>query len=135
MKMHIENHIRHIMLYHFDLNELFGQGTISKSQVERWHTLHCLLTPFGILLGETPGETQTFLKRSHDSSSVLLLQERSLLISLQQIVENSDTLGFVVVGEFVGDPYSQFPYFSEIFETTNDGRMVHIEVLGQHSGY
>lgn len=47
--MRIENHIhiRHIMLYHFekdwnaaqsfrDLNELFGEGTISKSQVERW---------------------------------------------------------------------------------------------------
>ena len=47
--MRIENHIhiRHIMLYHFekgwsaaqsyrDLNELFGEGTISKSQVKRW---------------------------------------------------------------------------------------------------
>ena len=47
--MRIENHIhiRHIMLYHFekgwsaaqsfrDLNELYGEGTISKSQVERW---------------------------------------------------------------------------------------------------
>ena len=47
--MHVENytHICHIMLYHFekcwqaeesfrDLNELFGEGTISKSQVERW---------------------------------------------------------------------------------------------------
>ena len=46
--MSVENHthIRHIMLYHFDkswktaesfrnLNELFGEGTISKSQVER----------------------------------------------------------------------------------------------------
>ena len=41
------NHIRYIILYHFekgwnasqsfrDLNELFGEGTISKSQVERW---------------------------------------------------------------------------------------------------
>lgn len=49
MKMRIENHIhiRHIMLYHFekgwsaaksfrDLNELYGKGTISQSQVERW---------------------------------------------------------------------------------------------------
>jgi transposase len=49
MKMRIENyiHIRHIMLYHFekgwkaaqsfrDLNELFGEGIISKSQVEKW---------------------------------------------------------------------------------------------------
>ncbi|CAK9818532.1 Histone-lysine N-methyltransferase SETMAR [Anthophora plagiata] len=47
--MRIENHIhiRHIMLYYFekgwnaaqsfyDLNELFGEGTISKSQVKRW---------------------------------------------------------------------------------------------------
>ena len=47
--MHIENHIyiRDIMLYHFekgwnaaqsfrDLNELFDEGTICKSQVERW---------------------------------------------------------------------------------------------------
>ena len=47
--MRIQNHIhiRHIILYHFekgwnaaqtfrDLNELFGEGTISKSQVERW---------------------------------------------------------------------------------------------------
>ena len=47
--MRVENHIyiRHIMLYHFekgwsavqsyrDLNELFGEGTISKRQVERW---------------------------------------------------------------------------------------------------
>ena len=44
--MRIENHIhiRHIMLYHFekgwksfrDLNKLFGKGTISKSQVEKW---------------------------------------------------------------------------------------------------
>ena len=49
MKKRIENHIhiRHIMLYHLeegwntaqsfrDLNELFDEGTISKSQVERW---------------------------------------------------------------------------------------------------
>ena len=49
MKMRIvnHNHIRHIMLYHFekgwnaapafrDLNELFGEGTISISQVEKW---------------------------------------------------------------------------------------------------
>ena len=47
--MRIKNHlhIRHIMLYHFekgwsaaqsfrDLNELYGEGTISKSQAERW---------------------------------------------------------------------------------------------------
>uniref|UniRef100_A0A914CHY5 Mos1 transposase HTH domain-containing protein n=1 Tax=Acrobeloides nanus TaxID=290746 RepID=A0A914CHY5_9BILA len=47
--MRVDNHIhiRHIMLYHFekgwktaqsirDLNELFGEGTISQSQVERW---------------------------------------------------------------------------------------------------
>ena len=47
--MRIENHIhiRHIMLYHFekgwkaadsfrDLNELFGEGTISQNQVMRW---------------------------------------------------------------------------------------------------
>ena len=45
--MLIENHIRHIMLYHFekgwnaaqsfcDLNEPFNEGTISKSQVEKW---------------------------------------------------------------------------------------------------
>ena len=57
MKMRIENHIhiRHIMLCHFEkgwnaaqsfrhLNELYGEGTISKSQVERWHTPHCILT-------------------------------------------------------------------------------------------
>ena len=49
MKKRTENHIhiRHIMLYHFekgwneaqsfrDLNGLFGEGTISKSQVKRW---------------------------------------------------------------------------------------------------
>ena len=49
MKMPIENHIQihHILLFHFEkcwnavqsfrnLNELFGEGTISKSQVERW---------------------------------------------------------------------------------------------------
>ena len=47
--MRVENHIhiRHIMLYHFekghksaeafrDLNELFGDGTISWSQVKKW---------------------------------------------------------------------------------------------------
>ncbi len=47
--MRVDNHIhiRHIMLYHYqkgwraaqsfrDLNELFGEGTISQSQVERW---------------------------------------------------------------------------------------------------
>ena len=47
--MRIENHIhiRRIMLYYFkkgwnaaqsfrDLNELFAEGTISKSQVEKW---------------------------------------------------------------------------------------------------
>ena len=49
MKMRIENHIHicHIVLYPFekgwnaaksfrDFNELFGEGTISKSQVEKW---------------------------------------------------------------------------------------------------
>ena len=39
-----------------------------------------------------------------------------------------------VIGEFVGDPSSQFPYFSELFERTNDGRMVHMEVFDQLSG-
>ena len=47
--MHVDNHIhlRHIMLYHFekgwtaaqscrDLNEVFGEGTISDSVVRRW---------------------------------------------------------------------------------------------------
>ena len=51
MKMRIENHIniQHIMVYHLkkgsitaqsvrDVNELFGEGTISKSQVEKWPT-------------------------------------------------------------------------------------------------
>ena len=47
-----------------DLNQLFGEGTISKSQVERWHTPSPLIaslqwTPFRIPLGETPDETQT----------------------------------------------------------------------------
>ena len=46
-----------------------------------------------------------------------------MLVSLQQIDENSDTFGFVVVGEFEGDPSSQFPYFSELFKTTIDGRI------------
>ncbi|KAF8763920.1 Histone-lysine N-methyltransferase SETMAR like protein [Argiope bruennichi] len=47
--MHVNNHthIRHIMLYHFekglkeaqsfrDLNELFGEGTISESRYREW---------------------------------------------------------------------------------------------------
>ena len=49
IKMHVDNHtdIRHIMFYHFekgwkaaqsfrDLNELFGEGTISKSRCREW---------------------------------------------------------------------------------------------------
>ena len=85
MENHI--HIHHIMLYHFDkgwneaqlfrdFNELFGEKTISKSQVERWHHFAFLQwTSFGISLGETPGETQTFFlltfyKRRFDSSTV-----------------------------------------------------------------
>ena len=146
--MRIENHIhiRHIMLYHYekrwnaaqsfrDLNELFGDNTTFAFL--QW-------TPFGNPLGETPVETQilfllTFLKRSRDSSPVTrFLRSESLLVSLQQIGVNSDTFCIVVVGEFVGDMYgsnSQFPYFSELFETTNDARIVHIEVFGHNSNY
>ena len=47
MRIVNHNHIRHIMLYHIekgwnaapafrDLNELFGEGTISISQVKKW---------------------------------------------------------------------------------------------------
>lgn len=32
-----------------------------------------------------------------------------------------------------GEDFIQFPYFSELFETTTDGRMVHIEVFSKHS--
>ena len=54
----------------------------------------------------------TFLKRSHNSFPSVILQERNLLVSLQQIGENSDTFGFVVAEEFVGELSSQFPIFS-----------------------
>ena len=47
MRVDNHNHIRHIMLYHFekgwsaaqsfrDLNELFGQGTITQQGVQKW---------------------------------------------------------------------------------------------------
>ena len=102
----------------------------------RHHIAFLQWTPFGILWDETLGETQTFfiltfLKRPSDE----IIQERSLLLLLQQIGKNSDMFGFVVVEEFVSDLSSQFPCFYELFKTTNDGRIVHIEFFSQDSGY
>ena len=128
MLVNNHTHICHIMLYHFekgwkaaqsfrDLNELFGEGTISESRCREWFARFKSSDtsledkPGG---GETPGETQTFfllrfLKRSHDSSPMTRFFRNGffLLVSLQQIGENSDTFDFIIIGEFVGDPCSQ----------------------------
>lgn len=84
---------------------------------------------FGILLGETLGETQTFFfltflkKFIYDLRPVFrtylerfipsneILQKWSLFILLQQIGENSDMFDFVVIEKFVGDSSSQFHSF------------------------
>ena len=102
-------------------------------------TPHCLLTLdafqyyFGWNTWRNPNllSFDVFEENSRFIVSDEILQERSLLVSQQHIGENSDTFGFVVDGEFVGDPPSQFPYVSELFETIYDGRMVHIEIFGQ----
>ncbi|GFY12388.1 hypothetical protein TNCV_284911 [Trichonephila clavipes] len=39
---------------------------------------------------------------------------------------------FIVVAEFEGDPFSQFPYLSKCFKTAIDGSIIHIEVDSQH---
>ena len=112
---------------HFVISTIFlAKEQSAKAKLkDGTHLAFLQWTSFDIPLDETPGETQTFflltfLKRCNDSSPVT--RELSLLVSLQQIGENSDTFSFVEVGEFVGDPSSQFPYFSEFFETTNDTR-------------
>ena len=68
MKMPVENHFHFAILYALPLekgwnaaqsfrvlNELVGEGTISKSQVERWHTLDCLLTSLHSNLSRSGG--------------------------------------------------------------------------------
>ena len=137
--MRIENHIhiRHIIAQSFrDLERILWRRNNQQKPSLSHQTYYCPTLPFysgrfSVFFWMKLGEMQTFflltfLKRSHDSSPVTgFFTNGDLLASLQQIGENSDTFGFVVIGEFVGDSSSQFPYFSELSETTNDGRMVH----------
>ena len=135
-KMRVENHtysyIRHIMLNHYekgwnaaqsfrDLNELFGDHT----------TLPSYSGPFGNPLGETPVETQiffllTFLNRSHDSSPVTRFFRNGVCTFPCSKSGKIQTRSALCSRRVRGDPSSQIPYFSELFETANDGRMIHI---------
>ena len=139
----------YIILYHFvkswNAAQSFRDLFLAKEKSAKAHfsddTHHIAFlqwTPFGISLGETAGETETFfllmfLKRSHASSPVTRFF-RNGVCSFLCIKSAKIQTGFVVVGEFVDDPSSQFTYFFEIFKTTNDGLMVHIVISGQHSG-
>lgn len=92
-------------------------------------------TAFVIPFGETRGETQTFfffevseekpwfISKIHDK----IFQKQTSLVSLQQISENSNMFDFIVVGEFVDNLSSQFPYLFKFFEMTNNSWIVYID--------
>ena len=118
MKMRIENHI-HIMLYHFekswnaaqsirDLNELFGEEHSAKAKLkDGTHHIACLVDAFRYSFGRNTWRNaillsfNVFEEKPRFILSDKILQEQSLLVSKQQIGENSDIFGFVV-GEFEG---------------------------------
>ncbi|GFU47909.1 hypothetical protein NPIL_450031 [Nephila pilipes] len=52
---------------------------------------------------------------------------------MQQLFDYSDAFYFVVVREFVGDTSGQYPYFSWLFETTNNASMIRFVEFGQYS--
>ena len=139
-------HIRHTLLYHFEKgwkcmqHSHFAISTnfLAKEQSAKaklkdatHHIAFLQWTPFGIPLGETPDETQTIflltcLKRSHHSTRVSRFFRNGVCSIRCSKSGKIQTRSALCSRRVRGDPSSQIPYFSELFETANDGRMIHI---------
>uniref|UniRef100_A0A914CNU4 Uncharacterized protein n=1 Tax=Acrobeloides nanus TaxID=290746 RepID=A0A914CNU4_9BILA len=57
-----------------------------------------------------------------------------LLVSPKQFAENSYALSFVVLGELVRDPSSQFSHLSKLLEASHDGGMIDTKLFSEHPG-